>query len=212
MSSNQQNISKHFLAIVVVFQVILYLAMFLNLSTVRIVIGAAYLTLIPGLIITKLLKLDNLGTAESIIYTVGFSIAFLMIAGLVINQFGYLAGLNSPLAALPLSLFINTLVLIGAAATHFLRNRPKTTTMTSLDDTLSRSALPLVLLPVLSIVGVYFVNATGNNMVLLIMILAIAAVFTFSVFSKGYVFSLLTKQLQGTLPSCHADQSPAFST
>jgi len=76
MSSNQQNISKHFLAIVVVFQIILYLAMFLNLSTVRIVIGAAYLTLIPGLIITKLLKLDNLGTAESIIYTVGFSIAF----------------------------------------------------------------------------------------------------------------------------------------
>ena len=139
MSSNQQNISKHFLAIVVVFQVILYLAMFLNLSTVRIVIGAAYLTLIPGLIITKLLKLDNLGTAESIIYTVGFSIAFLMIAGLVINQFGYLAGLNSPLAALPLYLFINTLVLIGAAATHFLRNRPQNNN----NDTIGQYVKPI---------------------------------------------------------------------
>ena len=183
-SSNQQNISKHFLTIVVAFQVILYLSMFLNLSTVRIVIGAAYLTLIPGLIITKLLKLDNLGTIESIIYTVGFSIAFLMITGLIINQFGYLAGLNSPLAALPLSLFINTIVLIGAAATYFLRNRPKAAS-SSWENTLSRSALPLALLPVLSIVGVYFVNATGNNMVLLIMILAITAVFTVSVFSKG---------------------------
>jgi len=182
--SNQQGFSKHFLAIVVAFQVILYASIFLNLPIVRIVIGAAYLTLIPGFIIAKLLKLDNLGTFETLIYTVGFSIAFLMITGLIINQFGYLVGLSFPLATLPLSLFINTLVLIGAAATHFLRNKNKPTPSPS-DTPLSRSALPLALLPALSIIGIFLVNATGNNIILLIMILAIAAVFTITVFSKG---------------------------
>ncbi|MDR0372311.1 MAG: DUF2206 domain-containing protein [Nitrososphaerota archaeon] len=184
MTSNQHYISKHFLALVVAFQVILYVSMFLNLSIVRIVIGAAYLIFIPGLILLKLLKLDNLGTFESIIYTVGFSVIFLMIAGLIINQFGYLAGLNFPLAALPLSLFINTLVLIGAVTVQFLNRRTRPAPQYR-DDALSRSALPLALLPILSIIGAYVVNTTGNNFILLIMILAIAALFTISVFSKG---------------------------
>jgi uncharacterized membrane protein len=183
MNFNQQHVSRHFLAIVVAFQVVLYVSMFLNLPVVRIVIGAVYLTLIPGLVITKLLKLDSLGTFESVIYTVGFSLVFLMIAGLIINQFGYLAGLSFPLATLPLALFINTLVIVGAVATHFLgkfRSSPA-----SLGSAFNRSVLPLALLPILSIVGVYFVNATGNNLILLIMILAIAAIFTISVLSKG---------------------------
>ncbi|MDR0493825.1 MAG: DUF2206 domain-containing protein [Nitrososphaerota archaeon] len=184
MNSNQQHISKHFLAIVVAFQVILYASMFLNLPVVRIVIGAVYLTLIPGLIITKLLKLDSLGTLELIIYSVGFSIAFLMISGLIINQFGYLVGLSFPLAALPIALFINTLVIIGAVATHFFGDKHRSASA-PLGTAFNRSMLSLALLPVLSIVGVYFVNTTGNNLILLVMILAIATIFTISIFSKG---------------------------
>jgi uncharacterized membrane protein len=183
MTFNQQYVSRNFLAIVVALQVIMYASLFLNFPVVRAVVGIAYLTIIPGLIITKLLKLDNLSTLEQILYTVGFSVAFLMIAGLIINQFGYLIGLDFPLATLPLSLFINTLVIIGATATYLRRDRIKPVSSAP-KTSFSRSMLLLALIPVLSIIGVLLVNATGNNFLLLIMILAIAGVFVASVFSS----------------------------
>ena len=60
MNFNQQYISQHFLAIVVALQVLMYVTLFLNFPLVREVIGIGYLTFIPGLILIKLLKLDDL--------------------------------------------------------------------------------------------------------------------------------------------------------
>ncbi len=182
MSFNQQYVSRHFLAIVVALQVVLYASLFLDFPLVRIVIGIAYLTFVPGLILVKLLKLDSLSTLESILYAVGFSVAFLMLAGLIINQFGYLIGVSFPLATLPLSLFVNTLIIVGAAAAHLRQGRTKPSSSNP-NAGFSRSMLLLSLIPVLSIIGAYFVNATGDNFVLLITILAIAGVFTISVFT-----------------------------
>ncbi|MDR1992019.1 MAG: DUF2206 domain-containing protein [Nitrososphaerota archaeon] len=193
--STKLSVSKYFLALVVAFQVILYASMYLDLLVVRVVIGAVYLLFIPGMVILKLLKLERLGSFEVIVYAVGFSVVFLMLAGLIINQFGYIVGLSFPLAVLPLSLFVNTLVLLGAVVVQVM-NRKRTGVFESEEVFVNRSVLPLVLLPVLSIIGAYFVNTTGNNLILMGMILAIAAIFIFSVFSKGvksrsfYVFAV----------------------
>ena len=100
MNINQQYISQHFLPIVVALQIIMYVTLFLDFPLARAAIGIAYLTFVPGFILIKILKLDNLSLVESIIYSAGFSVAFLMLAGLVINQFGYLAGITFPLATL----------------------------------------------------------------------------------------------------------------
>ncbi len=109
--------SGNFLGIVVFLQVIMYISLFLNLPAVRETVGLIYLTFIPGIIFIKLLKLE-LGTIEYILYAVGFSVAFLMLSGLAINEFGSIVGFSFPLSTLPLSLFINTLILIGAAAAY----------------------------------------------------------------------------------------------
>ena len=194
MNFNQQYISQHFLAIVVALQVLMYLTLFLNFPLARVVIGIGYLTFVPGLILIKLLKLDSLGTLETVLYAVGFSVAFLMLSGLVINQFGYLVGLSFPLATLPLSLFINTLIIVGAAVAH-LRQGNRKQILPPKNVGFSRSMLLLTLIPVLSVVGAYFVDATGNNFILLIMILAIAGVFSFSIIKerspKTYAFAVL---------------------
>ena len=63
--------------------------------------------------------MDKLSTLESILLAVGFSIAFLMIAGLILNTFGAGFGLGLPLSTLPLSLFLNTLILGGAVVAQF---------------------------------------------------------------------------------------------
>ena len=177
MIFNQQYISQHFLPIVVALQVIMYITLFLDFPLARAAIGIAYLTFVPGFILIKILKLDNLNTVESIVYSAGFSVAFLMLAGLIINQFGYLIGISFPLATLPLSLFVNTLIIVGAAAAYLRQGRSKTALPTK-KITFSRSMLLFALIPVLSIIGAYFVDATSNNIILLVMILGIAGLFT----------------------------------
>ena len=115
----QKYFTQHFLGIVVFLQVIMYLTLFLNFTLAREVIGIFYLTFIPGFVFLKLLKLE-LETTEFILYLLALASLFLMMAGLLINQFGPMVGISFPLATLPLSLLINTIVL-GATAVAYLK-------------------------------------------------------------------------------------------
>ncbi|MFA5571726.1 MAG: DUF2206 domain-containing protein [Candidatus Bathyarchaeia archaeon] len=194
MSSNQNYLSQHFLGIVIVLQVILYLTLFLNYPLARAIIGIGYLTFIPGYILVRLLKLDSLNMIESVLYSVGFSVVFLMFSGLIFNQFGYLLNLSFPLSTMPLSLFINTLIIIGAGFVQ-LQQKRKRPIIQAPGLKFSRSTLFLVLIPVLSIIGAYYLNSTGNNIILLITIISIAVLFAVGVFygksTKFYAFAIL---------------------
>lgn len=193
VNHNQKYLSQHFLSIVVFLQIIMYISLFLNFPLARQVIGILYLTFIPGLVFIKLLKLDGLETLEFILFSVGFSVAFLMLSGLIINQFGPLVGLSLPLSILPLSLFINTIIIIGAAIAHLRQGNNKQHVRFQILS-FHPLTLLLVLIPVLSIVGVYFVNTTGDSLVLLIMLLAIALLFAVSALyeksTKFYPFAI----------------------
>ncbi|MCW4000968.1 MAG: DUF2206 domain-containing protein [Candidatus Bathyarchaeota archaeon] len=193
VSFNQRYISQHFLVVVVALQVLMYLSLFLGFDLARVVIGIAYLTFIPGFLLIKILKLDNLGMLESLLFSVGFSVAFLMLSGLVINEFGSLFGLSFPLATLPLSLFINTVIIICAVVAHLRQSRAKPPALPPINFT--APMLLLLLIPLLAIVGAYFVNVTGNNLILLLTVVGIAALFSVGVFtertSKSYAFAVL---------------------
>jgi uncharacterized membrane protein len=176
MEFYRQKLSQHLLAIVFVVQFVLYFALFANLPIVRQVVGIVYLTFIPGIIVIKLLKLDRLRTSESILFAVGFSLAFLMIAGLIINSFGANLGFEAPLSTLPLSLFVNTIILIGAVVAQF-RTQPPLPSTQAPEKSFSPWALVFVFLPILSIIGAYFVNADSNSSVLMLMITVVSLVF-----------------------------------
>jgi uncharacterized membrane protein len=193
MDFNQKYLSQRFLGVVVFLQVAMYVSLFLNFPFVREVVGLFYLTFVPGFIFIKLLKLE-LGTLEFILYSVGFSVAFLMISGLMINEFGSLVGFSFPLSTLPLSLFINTLILVGAAVAY-LRQGKETQNSNPQNQSFSPSFLLLALIPLLSIVGTYFVNTTGDSFFLLIMIVSVALLFTVVAFYEKstsiYPFAIL---------------------
>ena len=171
----------------------MYISLFLNFPFVREVVGLFYLTFVPGFIFIKLLKLE-LGTLEFILYSVGFSVAFLMLSGLIINEFGPLVGFSFPLSTLPLSLFINTLILVGASVAY-LRQGKHSQDSNPQHLSFSPSFLLLTLIPLLSIVGAYFVNTTGDSFFLLIMIASVASLFTVVAFYEKstniYPFAIL---------------------
>jgi uncharacterized membrane protein len=174
-----------FVAIIIVLQVALYLTFFFDIAVARQVVGFIYLTFIPGFVILKLLKQDNLGLAETVLFSVGLSVAFVMLVGLVINELGLLVGIKQPLEPLILVLVISGFVLFGALACYF-KGSHDLQPIGLTKNTIVKSFM-LCLLPVLTIVGAYFANVTENTSILLFALVAVLAVFAVAVFSTRLI-------------------------
>jgi uncharacterized membrane protein len=183
MNVSSNYLSQHFIGVVFFLQAIMYVSLFLNLPVAKEVIGIFYLTFIPGLIFIKLLKL-KFNELELIVFSAGFSIAFLMISGLLLSQFGPLVGLSFPLSALPLSLVINTVIIAGTVVAYLRQDRHQPQNAKKLS--FNPAILLLALIPVLSIIGTNFSNTTGSSLVLLSMIFSIALLFVFLAFNERF--------------------------
>jgi uncharacterized membrane protein len=159
-------------------QLIACVAIFFNIPVVRQVTGFIYFTIIPGFVITKLLKLE-LGKLETILFSVGLSIAFLMLTGLFINECGPFFGLSQPLSLIPLMISLNSLVFMGEILVY-LRKGNLNFSCGNLDKKFLFT-LPLFCLPILSVIGAMFVGVNGNNLILLCMMVAISLLFVVGV-------------------------------
>jgi uncharacterized membrane protein len=171
-----------FLIIIIFLQFAVYVTVFLNIPVARQVVGFVYFTFIPGLIVLKLLKFDKLDRVESLLLAVGFSVAFLMFGGLLLNEFGLLFGLSTPLSLMPLMIVLNSFILIGAVVVY-LRGEGLEHLETKIFG-LRPLTLALAILPILSIVGAMYVNVFENNFILLFTIIAIALLFVVGVASR----------------------------
>ena len=167
--------SRNFLAFILVLQFIVYALVLFDIPVARQIIGFVYFTTIPGFIIIRLLKLNELDMLEIVLFSVGFSVAFLMFAGLFINEFCFLLGVSKSLSLMPLMIILNSIIIAGAFLA-FLRNE---SIKFSEAKTLGASPLALLLmgLPILSIVGAMWVTAYENNSILLLMIIAISVIY-----------------------------------
>jgi len=163
-------------------QLIHYLTVFFDIFIIRQVVGFLYLTFVPGFVIIKLLKLDELDRLETVLFSVGLSVAFLMLAGLLVNEFFFLFGVSQPLSLMPLIITFDNLILIGGILIYLRGGDVKLYN----GDLLRFSPIALLLgcLPILSMLGTTSVKTYGNNFILLFMIILIALVFVVGVLSK----------------------------
>jgi len=174
---------RNFLLAILFLQFIVYVTVFFDVPIARQVIGFIYLTFVPGFVILKLLKLDELDGVETLLFSIGLGIAFLMLTGLFINEFGLIFGFSRPLSLMPLMIILNSLILVGGVLVYLRSENVKlfrTETFKS-----SPSALLLMVLPVLSVLGAMWVNVYENNLILLFMIIAIALLFGLVAISKS---------------------------
>jgi len=175
--------SRQILLTLLFLQFIFYFTVVFNIPIVRQVIGFLYFTFIPGFILVKLLKLDGLDWIETLLFSIGLSIAFLMLGGLLINELFFLFGVSQPLSLMPLIITFNSFILMGGVCVY-LRSEDVKVFNSDLFR-ISPFALLLLCLPILSIVGAMWVNAYGNNVILLFMILAISLLFIVGVLSRN---------------------------
>jgi uncharacterized membrane protein len=151
----------------------------------RQVVSFAFLTFIPGILMLRILRIHNIGIIESLAYSVGLSLAFIMFSVALINFVFPLMGISRPISLLPITatLAVLTLILMVVA---YLRDRG----FTRQDEAKPRekiylpAVLFLILLLLLTILGVTLIDAYQNNILLLICMLIIAAAVGLAAFGK----------------------------
>lgn len=124
-----------------------------DIPGLRQIVGFLFLTFIPGILILRVLKIHNISLIESLLYSVGLSIAFVMFTGLFANFVLPLIGIARPISALPIVATLAILLLIlGAVA--YRRDRG----FSGLAGEFTKAAwlspyLLLLLLPLVAILG-----------------------------------------------------------
>lgn len=87
-------------------------ALGLDIPVLRQVVGFILITFVPGVLILRIFKVHNAGMIESLLYSVGLSLAFAMLIGIIVNFALPLLGISHPFTILPLLATFTTFFLI----------------------------------------------------------------------------------------------------
>jgi uncharacterized membrane protein len=167
-------------------------ALGLDIPVLRQIVAFIFLSLIPGLLILRILRIHNVHIIESLLYSVGLSLIFNMVTGVIANFALPLFGIKHPFTLGPLTV-IFTIFLLILLFTAYLRDRnfqPVSTdkaTETSIKASLWTRLNPYLLallLPSLVILGVSLMNAYQSNIVLIVFIFTVALIIGLVAFNK----------------------------
>ena len=180
---------RKFLKVVLAIQLALWGAISLDfvgiqIPIIRQLIGFIYLTFIPGIIILRILKLHKLGNIETLLYTVGLSIATLMFTGLLMNTVYPLFGISGPISITPLIITISFIVLALCVLSYIRDKDFSNPSFIDIEDILSPPALFLCLIPFLAIFGTYLINFYHKNILLMFLIIILALIVVLIAFDK----------------------------
>lgn len=151
-------------------------AVLFDIPILRQISGFVFLALLPGFLILSILKLNKLGLGEKVALTVGLSVAFTMLFGWALNQSLLETGYARPLSTIPL-LASFSIANIAMAIIAYARNPGIAISGFSLNLTAREKRLLIVpaIFPLISILGIYVMNLTDNNLLLLVLLTIIPA-------------------------------------
>lgn len=165
---------------------LMYIAIGLNIPILRQTIVFIYLFFIPGFVLLRILRLKKLNLVDTILFSVGLSIAFLMFIGLLINELYPILGISQPLSTIPLTITLSvlTLVLFFVGYRQELPRNLNPSGRHGIElESITPKSLLLVFPVILSIIGALYVNIP----ILLLMVIIIAALYALSVSSTRLI-------------------------
>jgi len=133
-----------------------------------------YLTFLPGVLVLKALRLHDLGTIETVLYSAGLSLVLVMLTGLTANVVYPVLGYTRPFS---FPILLLTLVAVMQVLLYLALTRDKGRTGESPGLAVPSSpAVPfLILLPFLAIIGTYL-RDNYHMVTLLFLLLVLIAV------------------------------------
>lgn len=172
------------LLLILLFHLLLFIAVILDIPFVLPSVVFVYLLFVPGLVLLKLLKLNEIMIVKKVLFTVALSLAFLMFFGLLVNELFFAMGISMPLTPIPLliSLGFSTLVLSFFAYRHDLSVNLKLANFSSNPlGVLSKSII--VIIPfIFGILGSLYADVYIE----LLMVASIALLYGLIVFSGAF--------------------------
>ena len=170
--------AKQYFTVLAVIIVLTDLTIFLNIPFLRQILGFICFTIVPGLLILHLLRLNKIEFLKKFVLSVGLSVAFLMFAGLLVNSFYPL--ILKPLSLAPI-LISFTIILIILAFIAYKRNKDDFDIgnvfnfKIDLKDKLTSPLIFPILFPFMAVFGTHLMNTQGNNIILMVMLFLIPA-------------------------------------
>ena len=163
-----KNLGNNFLLFFALLLISADTAILLDIPFIRQIIGFLFLTLLPGLLILQILSVNKLEFTEKFVLSVGLSISFLMIFGLLINNLSLGLGYETPLSTIPLLVSFNVIYVILAIIGYRVNKKP-VFSLPNLNLSNSEKAFLTVpiFFPVLCIFGMHVMNTTDNNSILM---------------------------------------------
>lgn len=157
----------------------------IDIPGLRQIIGFIFLTFVPGMLILRTLRIHNIGIIESLVYSVGLSLTFIMFTMATINFVLPFAGISKPISLPQITAVLIALMLILMAAAYF---RDKDFRLQRKVEPEKKIYLPavlfLLLLLLLTVLAVFIIDAHQNNTLLIICLMAIAGVVGLAAFNK----------------------------
>ena len=185
---NRWGIKKFILVVLTILSAMVGLvglsALGFEIPIVRQIVGFIFLTFVPGILILRILKVHSISAVESLVYSVGLSLAFIMFTGLFMNFAFPLFGISKPISIFPLMVTFTGFILILGAIAYKRDKDFLTPSQSNSSPVFSPPYLFLILLPLLAILGALLVNYYQNNTLLLIFILVVAAIVGLVAFGK----------------------------
>jgi uncharacterized membrane protein len=174
---------KQPLLFLLLFHLLLYVVVLLNIPVIRQIAVFIFLSFIPGFVLLKLLKLTETFIVKKILFAVGLSLAFLMLTGLLINELFFALGISTPLLSTPLLISISFLTLVLSFIAYrqdLIVNLKLIENSFNLKDVVPKSIIILPL--ILGIVGSVYTNV----IILSLMVISIVILCSISIFSHKF--------------------------
>jgi uncharacterized membrane protein len=157
----------------------------LHIPILREFLGFIYLTFIPGVLLLRVMRLHELDSVTTLLYSVGLSLASLMFLGFFINILFPLLRIHNPISLVLLMLTINVFTLVLCGLSYIIdKNFNKKPSLIDTKILFSNKVGFLCLIPFLAILGTYLMNSYGNSIILMILIIVIGLIFLLSAFDK----------------------------
>lgn len=168
----------------------------ISFPLLRQIFGFIYLTLLPGMLIVRLLNLRNSNLHELFLYNIGFSLLCIMLSGYVVNEI-FSTFIQKPVSTYSIlfALFFLTIILSSICLIHekksYEPSKYKIDYKLLLNRKYINSCLLLLFVFLITLVGTHFVNHYGTNTILLVMLILVLIIFvliTFNIYIPQHIY------------------------
>ncbi len=170
-----------FLGVVLGVQLLLWLTLVLEengagIPLLRQVVGFVYLTWVPGIILLRILRVHKVGAIETLLFSVGLSLATVMFVGFAVNTIYPMLDLLKPISEGPLLITLTVFVFAGAVIAYIVDRDFDQPEYITIGETFGWPVFLFALLPFLAIFGAWLVNNYRVNTLLFVLLAVIAIV------------------------------------